>query len=205
MPVVSAVILHGAWSRLGAARRAPLEAIAQRLLERVWSPLTTLSDDPLIVSAPAESYYLMGEGMPIGARIIPDRHPRLWPWGAAYAGLVAARYEHSLVVGIDMPLLNLPLLRYMILLSPDYDVVIPRVCGNLEPLHAVYSRACARPLELALEGSEPGMDAILPGLRVRYIDDTEVDTFDPSHHSFWRVQSMQDWMLVEKQPAHRGR
>jgi molybdopterin-guanine dinucleotide biosynthesis protein A len=198
VPEVSAVVLHSAWSQLGAAERAPLEGAAQPLLERVWSALTALSDDPLIVAGEAGTppRHLLGEGAPTGARIVPDNHPHLWPLGALYAGLAAARHDRVLVVASDMPLLNLPLLRYMVLLSPDYDVVITRLAGNLEPLQAVYGRSCVPPLELALECGDPRIAAILPNLRVRYIDDTEVDTFDSNHRSFFRVQSVQDWEWV---------
>ena len=199
MPVVSAVILRDAWSRLGLAERLALEGQAQPLLERVWSAVATLTDDPLIVAGP-ESRHLLGEKVPAGARSVPDNHPHLWPLGALYAGLVAARHERALVVTSDMPLLNLPLLRYMILLSVDYDVVVVRLAGNLEPLHAVYGRACVRPLELALECGDPRIAAILPNLRVRYVDDTEVDTFDPDHLFFFRVQSVQDWEWAQEQP-----
>ncbi|MEE9491371.1 MAG: hypothetical protein V3V80_03615 [Dehalococcoidia bacterium] len=36
---------------------------------------------------------------------------------------------HNLAVACDMPFLNLNLLRYMIDLPPDFDVVMPRIGG----------------------------------------------------------------------------
>jgi molybdopterin-guanine dinucleotide biosynthesis protein A len=48
-----------------------------------------------------------------------------------------------------MPLLNVALLRHLMDLSPGFDVVLPRVDGNLEPLHAVYSRDCLEVIERA--------------------------------------------------------
>jgi molybdopterin-guanine dinucleotide biosynthesis protein A len=104
-----------------------------------------------------------------------------------------------------MLLLNLALLRYMILLSADYHMVVPRLGGNPEPLHAVYSRACVRPLERALSRGDQGISAILAGLRVRYVEDSEVETFDVNHLSFSRVRSGHDWEWAQKQLQRRKR
>jgi len=72
------------------------------------------------------------------------------PLAGLHAGLLTAKHSHSLVVACDMPFLNLKLLNYMVSLPLDYDVLIPKIGGWLEPLHAIYSRRCIEPIERRL-------------------------------------------------------
>jgi molybdopterin-guanine dinucleotide biosynthesis protein A len=88
-----------------------------------------------------------------------------------------------------MPLLNLELLRYMVLLSSDFDVVIPRIEGKTEPLHAVYSRACLGPIEELLRRGELRIIGFFSQVRVRYVEEDEIDAFDPEHRSWFNINS----------------
>jgi len=196
--VVSAVVLHAGLRQPDATR-----TMVQTLLQQAWSAVTLLSHDALIVASPMQPDRGFDASVPPGARLVVDDHPQLWPAGALHAGLSAAEGERSLVVTGDMPLLNLPLLRYMVLLSPDYDAVMVRLAGKPEPLHAVYARACIPSLQSAIATANAQTLAALAGLRVRYVDDSEVETFDPEHLSVFRVQSMADWEWLQRGTRHR--
>ncbi len=108
------------------------------------------------------------------------------------------RYKRGLVVACDMPLLNLNLLRYMILLSANFDVVIPRIGGKTEPLHAVYSKACIEPIASLLRRNELRIIGFLSQVQVRYVEDHEVDIFDPEHLSFFNINTQDDLMLAQE-------
>jgi molybdopterin-guanine dinucleotide biosynthesis protein A len=114
-----------------------------------------------------------------------------------YSGLKAARHARALVVGCDMPFLDLSLLRYMLSLAGDHEVVIPRVDGLLEPLHAVYSKACLPAMARLLGRGRRQIIAFFDEVRVRYVERAEVDLFDPQHLSFINVNTPQDWARVQ--------
>ncbi len=101
--------------------------------------------------------------------------------------LLEMRHARGLFVACDMPLLNLELLRYMIPLSTDFDVVIPRIADNVEPLHTIYSKACLRPILDALDRGELRVIRFFPHVRVRYVEQSEIDASDPEHLSFFNI------------------
>jgi len=104
-----------------------------------------------------------------------------------------------------MPFLNVALLRYLMGLSSGFEAVIPKLEGNLEPLHAVYSKDCLGPIEDML-GDDRLKVTGLPGrLKARYVENEEVETFDPEHLSFFNINSESDLqqakVLLDKERA----
>jgi len=186
MPKVSAAVLAGGKSQRLGLDKSLLKINGEWLLERILLQLATLSDDLLVIANKKPEF---GQ---LPARVIPDIYPGSGPLGGIYAGLQAIRYERGLFVACDMPLLNLELLRYMILLAADFDVVIPRLEGNVEPLHAVYSKACLPPIMKALESGERRVVSFFPYVRIRYVDQDEIDLFDPQHLSFFNINTPED-------------
>ncbi len=125
-------------------------------------------------------------------RIVCDQRPEQGPMGGIHAGLSAATCEYSVIVGCDMPFLNRGLLQYMFSLRSGYDMVVPRVSGLPEPLHAIYSKSCLPAIETRLEAGKPMVYRLLEGVRVRFVEQDEVERFDPKHLSFFNINSMDD-------------
>lgn len=188
---VSVIVLAGGLSRRLGADKAFLEMDGQSLIQRIVTKMSSLSGDVVVVTNSADKF------SHLGTRLIKDVYPGKGALGGIYSGLLAAQNEHSVVVACDMPLLDLDLLRYMILLAHDQDVVIPRVDGFLEPLHTVYSRRCLEPInELLAQGGLKILD-FFPKVRVRYVEEEEVNIFDPEHLSFWNVNTPADWERLQ--------
>jgi molybdopterin-guanine dinucleotide biosynthesis protein A len=182
----SAIILAGGQSQRLGTDKALLELDGKWLLERIVNTLASLSNDLLVIANDEEKF----AQLPV--RLIPDARPGTGPLGGIYSGLQAMRHERGLFVACDMPLLNPALLQYMIQLSADFDVVIPRIAGNTEPLHAVYSKACVRPIAKVLDGGELRVIAFFPQVRVRYVEHNEIDVLDPEHLSFFNINTPDD-------------
>ena len=97
-----------------------------------------------------------------------------------------------------MPFLCLPLLRYMLPLASGHDVVIPRVGGYLEPLHAIYAKACLPAMAGLLKQGRRQIIAFFDEVRVRYVEEDEVDRFDPRHLSFVNINTPADWERAQQ-------
>ncbi len=203
MPEVSAVILAGGRSRRLGVDKALLKLDGEWLLERIASSLASLSDDLRVVVDDRDK--LGHLGLPTVADVLHG----LGPLGGIYSGLRAMQHERGLFVACDMPLLDLNLLRYMVSLSNDFDVVIPRIGNNVEPLHAVYSKACAAPIAELLEQCDLRIVHFFPQVRVRYVEQAEIDTFDPQHWSFFNINTADDLerahLLIHGQDGTRSR
>ncbi len=184
---LSGVILAGGRSiRLG-RDKALLELEGRTLIARTLDVLAQLADDLIIVTSLAPHL------LPQSARVVADRYVDAGVLAGVHAGLLAARGELALVVACDMPFLNLDLLRYIISLARDADVVVPR-WTDVEPLHAVYRPAtCLGPIEKALARGERRVVSFYDGLRVRYVERAEIARFDPQGLSFFNVNGPEDW------------
>jgi len=191
--MASAVVLAGGRSSRLGADKALLLLDGQLLIARTVQELSALSDDLIVVTNTPEHLEPLG----LAARLVTDERPHEGSLMGIYSGLKAARHPHALVVACDMPFLNLPLLRYMVSAAPGYDVVIPRLAGMLEPLHAVYGRSCLPWMVRLLDEGQRKIIAFLPNVQVRQIEETEIDRFDPFHLSFVNINTAQDWERVQ--------
>lgn len=183
---VSGVVLAGGESRRLGTRKALVKVGGVALIERVLEPVRQVSNDVLVVTGDPGPY------QHLGLPLVCDAWPGMGALGGIYSGLQMARYPRALVVACDMPFLNLALLRYMISLAEDYDVVIPAPGGLFEPLHAVYSKACLAPIEDLLRAGSRRIADLLCHVRVRRLQKEEVDQFDPKGLAFFNVNTPED-------------
>ncbi len=102
-----------------------------------------------------------------------------------------------------MPFLNRALLRYLIDLAPNFDVVVPRVAGMTEPLHAVYSRDCLASIEQLLHQGELRISKLFSLVKTKYVDENEIAKFDPEHLSFFNINTQGDLKEAEALIRHR--
>jgi molybdopterin-guanine dinucleotide biosynthesis protein A len=189
----SVVVLAGGRSERLGKNKALLVMDGQPLLARTVQRLAALSDDLIVVANDTPRI----EGLDLPARLIPDEKPGIGSLMGIYSGLKVARHPHTLAVACDMPFLNLPLLHYMLPLAAGYDVVIPRIGPWLEPLHAVYSKACLPAMARLLEQGRRQIIAFFDQVQVRYVEESEIDRFDPKHLSFVNVNTPEDWQRVQ--------
>ena len=184
---VSAVILAGGGSRRMGEDKSQLKLGRQTLLARSVQAMAALSDDVIVVTNTAAR---LGH---LAIRIVGDEIAGHGPLSGLHAGLRAANHAHAVVVACDLPFLNSRLLRYMIIVAPGYDAVVPHWQGEAEPLHAVYARTCLPAVEALLSNGGKRVVEFYPQVNVRYLEHSEIALFDPEGLSFFNVNTSQDW------------
>ena len=168
-----------------------LETVGDRsLIERVVSSLSFLKSKVIVVAAAEPSLSCFADCPNL--KVVTDVYPGKGPLGGIYTGLVASDSPYNLVVACDMPFLNQALLGYMIGVSDGFDLVIPRLEGMIEPLHAVYTRVCLPLIKSLLEQGNLSIRALFPSVRVRYVEAVEINRFDPGHLSFFNINNKAD-------------
>ena len=178
------VLAGGRSSRLGLDKAFLRVGTGRPLVEQILSLLARLSDDLIVVANEPEVF------AHLGVRIVGDAFPGKGALGGIYSGLAAGRHERSLVVACDMPFLNANLLKYMLSLPSDYDVVIPRHGdGLVETMHTVYTRACLGPIRRQLELGELRVIGFFPSVVVRYVEEPELRLLDPELLSLFNVNT----------------
>jgi len=187
---ISCIVLAGGKSvRLG--RDKIVETIGNKsLLQRVVSCLSSFNRNIIIVTAKGHSFSQF-TGYP-KLKVVSDIYPDKGSLGGVYTGLKVSDSFYNLVVAGDMPFLNRELLSYIMQLSVDFDLVIPRLGNIVEPLHAVYSKSCLAPIENLFKQNNLKIIDFFPSVRVRYVEAEEIDKFDPKHLSFFNINTERD-------------
>ena len=186
MLAISSVILAGGTSRRMGTSKALLKVGDRPIIERVIEKVSLVGKEIILVTNKPDEYAHLSHPM------VPDAYPGKGPLGGIYSGLKAASNPYALVVACDMPFLNAPLLRYMTLLSPGHDVVVPRLEAGIEPLHAIYSKACLPAMETLLQQNHLRIISFYSQVRVRYVEQQEIEILDPQLFSLFNVNSLDD-------------
>jgi len=189
------VLAGGKGLRLG--HEKALETVDNKsLIQWVVFSLSFFNSDIIIVAA-AKQFFHRFVGYP-KLRIVTDAYPGKGPLGGIYTGLATSDSFYNLVVACDMPFLNQALLDYMIQISASFDLVVPRLGDMVEPLHAVYSKSCLAPIEGLLKQGNLKIHELFTLVKVRYVEATEINRFDPEHLSFFNVNTEADLKMARE-------
>ncbi len=189
MDISSIVLAGGKGLRLG--HEKALETVGNKsLIQWVVFSLSFFSSDIIIVTAAKQFFPQFIDYSKL--RIVTDAYPGKGPLGGIYTGLAASDSFSNLVVACDMPFLNQALLDYMIQISANFDLVVPRLGNMVEPLHAVYSKGCLAPIECLLKQGNLSIRELFTLVKVRYVEGKEIDRFDPKHLSFFNINTKAD-------------
>lgn len=200
--ITSIVLAGGKGTRLGKDKL--LEVVGDRpLLQRVIDSLSPISERILVVTAQGQKPPAI-QATQTTVASVPDIYPGKGALGGIYTGLTATNSQYSLVVAADMPFLNPDLLQYLVGVATGFDVVMPRINGEIEPLHAVYSRDCLPSIQEQIERNQLQIRVFLEQVRVRYIEAAEIDRFDPRHLSFFNVNTPEDLTKAQEIAAEIG-
>ena len=205
-PVTGVVVAGGRSRRLGQDKRR-LRLWGEggpTLLAHTLGVLAPLCAELVVVLNDAEAW------PDLPARLVPDVYDDAGSLGGIYAGLQAAQHGHALVVGADMPLLSAALLRAMLAKPRDYDALVPRSLDpaiprnrlSVEPLHAIYSRACLGPLKAMLDAGERRVVSFFDRVRVDVIEPAELLAIDPEGRSFMNINTAEDVEAARQLIAH---
>ena len=187
---VSGVALAGGMSRRLGRNKAVEKIGGESLIERVIGRLSQVSSETIVVVA--EESRAQALDLPPWVRTAADIYPDSGSLGGIFTGLSAARGDYGIVVACDMPFLNTDLLRFMLDIASDYDVVVPRLNGRPEPLHAIYSKSCLEPIERRLKRKDLKIALFFEEVRVAYVEEDDIDRMDPHRLSFFNVNTQED-------------
>ena len=181
------IILAGGKSLRMGQDKALLPLGKQLMVEEVLTSLRAKSAEIIVIANKVQEFSFLK--VPVFPDIIPERGPL----GGIYTGLVKSKTFHNLFVACDMPFLNQDLVKFMLEEVCDYDVVIPEHNGKLEPLCAVYSKNCIKPIEKELHKNNLKITDFLTEVKVRRINEKEIAKFNLRGLSFVNVNTPEDY------------
>lgn len=187
----TAIILAGGKSSRMGEDKALLPVGDRTLIARMVDALRDHFEDLILVTNHPERFMAIPE-----LRLVSDVHPGEGPLGGIYSGLLASRGRHNLIVSCDLPFLNHLLLDYLWSRRNWGDVVVPLTHEGLSPMLAIYDRHVLEPIAQALASGQADPLALYAKLRVHYVREDEVVSYDPLLLSFRHVSTPEQYRLA---------
>jgi len=182
---VSAAIMAGGRSKRMGQDKACIELDGEPLIKRVADVLAQVADEVIVVAN--EPRYAS-----LGLRVVKDRYRDGGALGGIATGVGAATHDTVLVAACDMPFLSADVWRLLIGHIGEADVVIPRIAGEYETLHALYTKACVPHMARALAENRLRVIAFFDQVRVKAIEEAELRAVDPTLRAFTNVNTPEE-------------
>jgi molybdopterin-guanine dinucleotide biosynthesis protein A len=158
----------------------------------VFETLATLFDDVLIVTNQPPRYESYD------TTVVSDIVPGAGSLGGLLTALVHAKADRCFVVACDMPFLTGAVVRKMLGVCEGYDVVVPVLKGEMQPLHAVYSKRCIGPIQDMIAQGEFRIYDFYPKVATLRLEETVWQAVDPEHRSFANINTQEELVSAER-------
>jgi len=182
---VSAAIMAGGRSKRMGQDKAWIELDGEPLIKRVADVLAALADEVIVVANDPRYESL-------GLRVVRDRWPQGGALGGIATGIGAATHDTVLVAACDMPFLSVDVWRVVLGHAGEADVVIPKIGGEYETMHALYTKACVPEMARAIAENRLRVISFFDQVRVLPIEEPELRAADPTLRSFTNVNTPEE-------------
>ena len=195
--IIGVVLVGGKSRRYG--RNKALEVFqGERLIDRQVRTVRSLFPEVLVVTNEPELY------LHLDVTIVRDVIPRQGPLGGIYTGLIFAHGNSVFVTACDMPFVQPPMVRRMVQLAGEYDIVVPEKEAGLEPLHAIYSSRCLPHIKKMLAHQERQIIKFFQSVKVYRLSTAEIAQLDPMGLSFFNINTPDDMERARELLAEVG-
>jgi molybdopterin-guanine dinucleotide biosynthesis protein A len=120
----------------------------------------------------------------MSVRIVHDDEAYQGPVGGIYYGLRVVTTDFAFVTSCDAPFASTALIKYLVRSRDEYDVVVPRWDGRLQPLFAIYRTSVLPIIAAQLAAGELRPVTLFEKVTTRIVEEEEVRRCDPAGTSF---------------------
>jgi molybdenum cofactor guanylyltransferase len=184
--VVGILLAGGESRRMKGVNKALLEVGGIPIVKRVVNTLAQVLKRTVVITNSPQDFAFLNLPM------FPDLIPGRGSLGGLYTGLTACEGRCGFLVPCDMPFLNVHVIRYMVDIADKADVVIPRIYGKLEPLHAIYSPVCLPHIAQLVRESDLKIKNFLDKVHVLEVPEHDLAVFDPDFQFIMNVNTPED-------------
>jgi len=160
------------------------------IITRIYNLFKELFEEVIIVTDQREFF------KKFGSKIYQDLIPDKGALGGLYTGIFFSSFQYSFCVACDMPFLKKSLVEHLIKNIQDNDVVVPRTRDGIQPLHAVYSKNCIRPIETIIQQGKYRITDMYKMVRVKIVEEDEFLSLDPFRESFINVNTPEEFLSL---------
>ena len=171
--------LHGLAKGLLQIESEPIVARSLRLFRQIFSTAVVVAND----AAPYAAF---------GAPVVPDVIAGKGAPSGLHAALTTARTDWVFTAACDMPFLAPEPIMWLATRREGVRAVVVLWHGQLEPLHAFWSRACLPLVERMLREGNPSMWMIAIAVGAKLVLEEEWRLVDPDGRAFANANTPED-------------
>jgi molybdopterin-guanine dinucleotide biosynthesis protein A len=137
----------------------------QPLIEHIIGQLDGHFDEIIIGANDIEKYSFLKR------KVIPDIEKDKGPLMGIYSSLMGSSNDINFITACDIPEMNIKLIKNMINLSVDFDIVMPVKDGDKhEPLYSIYRKNVTKKAEQILQNNGRRIVELLNQSRVKFVE-----------------------------------
>jgi len=158
--------------------------------------LQQLTTDVRIIGDPSRYGFL---GLPV----VSDCTKSSGPLSGIYTALKTSPSFFNLIVGCDMPRISEKFLKLLLGKAPHGDIIMMKFeDGVVEPLCALYSKACLEAIEASFKQQEYSVSSISASVKTAYISEWEISALGLARDIFANVNAPADLAELESESPH---
>lgn len=165
-----AILAGGQSSRMNYNNKALLNYKNHKFIEYIIAAGKNYKEI-IIVSNKKEEY----KGFNI--KVVEDIYKGNGPLSGIHSALINSTTDKVLCIACDMPLITEQTLNILGNYDENYDVLIPKVLGRLQPLCAVYSKNIISNIEEAIKEKNNKIQLLIKTLNYKFIEGNKDNKF----------------------------
>lgn len=184
----TAVILAGGLSSRMQKNKALCTLGNKRIIEYSIEFFENLGYSILISGNKAEYKFL-------AYPVVEDNFINLGPLSGLEAALNIVETEKIILWSVDTPFVDKKLILQMEKAALNYEIVVPKIDGYIQPLNAYYSKLLHPRIKVLLENNQPYLKDLIRAARTKII---------PSESKFYNINTPEELLEAEKLLVAKG-
>lgn len=190
---ISGVILAGGKNRrFGGITKANIVIEGKTIISRIVSVIGEIFNDVIIVTNKPEEFREFTH-----FKIVADQILNAGPLGGIHSALKSTSEDAIFVFAGDMPFPDKTIIADLIneFENGRYDIIVPRIDTDIEPLHALYRKSIVEDLERFL--SERKSKAVHDFLKETNVGYFQIAQTEKSRLAFTNINSPEDLAKID--------
>jgi len=188
---ITGIILAGGSSKRYGQNKAFLKIGSARLIDSILQEMKTIFKRVILITNEKKKYEYLEIPM------FEDLIKGLGPLGGIYTGLMSIPDQAGFFVACDMPRINRQLVRYMVDIKGNHRAVVPSVGDKIEPLHAIYSQSCLKPIRHLIDSKRRQVRLFYDSIPVRYVKEDEIRKFCCPSKAFLNINTPDEFAKIQ--------
>lgn len=190
---ISGVILAGGTnSRFNGIIKANVVIGGKTIIDRIIETIGGFFTEIIIVTNTPQEFRKYSD-----LKIVSDIILNKGPLGGIHAALKATENETVFVFAGDMPMLNSGVIASLIdsYINQEYEVMIPSIGNNIEPLHSIYNKSVLPKLEEYLsDNTNYAVRDFIKNVNAGYLN---LENSESVRMAFSNINSPEDLLLFK--------